>query len=35
MKAIKLRREWRNDREKDTIREMNMDEMRLRDKGKK
>lgn len=35
MKASELKRKWRKDREKDTIREMNMDEIRLRDKEKK
>ncbi len=29
MKANELRRKWRKDRERDTIREMNLDEDRL------
>lgn len=33
MKAKELKRQWHKDIEKDNIREMNMDEIRLRGKG--
>jgi len=35
MKASKLKHKWRKDIDKDTIREIQMDEIRLRDKEKK